>query len=211
MNDFQHNLFSTPVWISNREDNEFNDKVASLAYKFRDNAVNAGLVSDGWSDFEKSSSQEDFKSKGVTSYYSDNLATNPEWKEVVIGILDQAEQTLGSEYKLGMENMWTTIYPEEGFIPKHTHPGSTVSGVYYVKAEQECGNIEFEDPAWLVKQSIHYYNNSNPKLPKATNFWVEPTPGRMILFPAYLPHSTKPNKSGKDRIILSFNLYFFDK
>ena len=208
MTDFKQNLFSTPIWISNRHDDGFNEKVISLAYKFRDNAVNAGLVSDGWNEFEKSSSQEDFKSKGVTSFYSENLRDNPEWGEVVVNILDQARMTLRSEFGLGMENMWTTIYPEGGFIPKHMHPGSTISGVYYAKAEQECGNIEFEDPAWLVKQSIHYQNSVNPTLPSTPNYWVEPTPGRMVLFPAYLPHSTKPNKSGKDRIILSFNLYF---
>ena len=212
MNDFKQDIFSTPLWISNREDNgEFNKNVANLVYKFRDNATNAGLVSDSWNEFEKSSSQEDFKNKGITSFYSDNLATNPEWKQVVVDLLDQAKQTIRSEFGLGMENMWTTVYPQEGFIPKHTHPGSTISGVYYVKAAPQCGNIEFEDPSWALKQSIYFSNSANHTIPNSPQFWVEPQPGRMILFPSYLPHSTKPNKSGEDRIILSFNLYFLDK
>ena len=33
--------------------------------------------------------------------------------------------------------------------------------------------------------------------------------GTLILFPSYLPHYTKPNLTGKERVVLSFNLKCF--
>ena len=48
MNDFKQDIFSTPLWISNREDDgEFNKNVANLVYKFRDN-VYANLHYNWW-------------------------------------------------------------------------------------------------------------------------------------------------------------------
>ena len=34
----------------------------------------------------------------------------------------------------------------------------------------------------------------------------EPTPGRLLLFPAWLPHGVEPNLSDADRVVISFNI-----
>jgi len=35
--------------------------------------------------------------------------------------------------------------------------------------------------------------------------------GSMVIFPAWLPHSTEVNESSEDRIVVSFNLTMVDK
>lgn len=199
--------FSVPIWLSMNEDTVFREHCVHMAYDFRNSGAKAGLVSEKWGYGETTDNPDLFDQYGLTSFTSTNLAGTdiPEWCDIENQIADHVQHLL-PKMRPKVTNMWLTIYPQGGYVPTHTHPGSVLSGVYYAKAEPNCGEIEFQDPAWALKQSIQYSNEKTPDCLKQSNYVVRPASGLLVLFPSYLPHFTQPNHSGEDRIIYSFNV-----
>jgi uncharacterized protein (TIGR02466 family) len=101
---------------------------------------------------------------------------------------------------------WININPPGAFNQRHDHPLCLVSGVFYVKAPKDCGNIEFVHPSsakmnrdWVDKQ-VRYAPCNSPA-------WsVEPEENMLYIFPGWLEHTVYPNKSKEDRISISFNI-----
>ena len=54
------------------------------------------------------------------------------------------EEHLDREPIIG--NMWANINPPGGYNRPHIHPNSHFSGVYYIKATKDSGDIVFNDP-----------------------------------------------------------------
>ena len=65
-----------------------------------------------------------------------------------------------------LSNIWINLNSYKDTNISHCHPGSTISGVYYVKTPNECGNIVFESPAKTV---LNYYNNERSQELNAYN------------------------------------------
>lgn len=210
--EFRNDIFSTPVWIGGSEDTDTRASIEALSYAFKKKQKGevTGLVSEEWQSQTKTDDEEAKAKNGITSFFSTNLVYEDDWTKAGEFLLNMAGSMLSDTHDVrGMRlgNMWTTIYPQGGFVPEHIHSCFSVSGVYYVKAEPNCGDIVFKDPAWVSKtMNIWGGNQTFPQ--GGTTFNVPPKPGMMILFPSWLPHSTKSNKSEEDRIIVSFNLDF---
>jgi uncharacterized protein (TIGR02466 family) len=51
-----------------------------------------------------------------------------------------------SRFRLDIDSMWAIVNPPGASNRAHIHPGSLWSGVYYVKAPENSGQIEFLDP-----------------------------------------------------------------
>jgi uncharacterized protein (TIGR02466 family) len=204
------NIFATPLLIGHSDNAEIRKKICALAYEFKATAQDAGLVSDGWDYGATSSSQEDFDKSGVTSAHSAALYTKPEWAEVSRFIHQLANGLVRSVYTgddvISLVSMWTTVYPPGAFVPQHLHPNCLLSGVYYAKAPENCGHLVFQDPAYIGKVMHTRGPNRFPTLPE--KYVQEVSDGVMVIFPSWLPHSTQPNRSTEDRIIVSFNLGF---
>ena len=209
MPDRRLNLFSIPVWRGNTDDGSLIKTAEGLAYEFRENVGRAALVSDGWDRQETSDDPEDFKRKGVTSFKNCNLLDHSEWWPIADAIHRFAAELMSPEWDvsgLRICNMWATIYPRGAWVPEHIHSTFTISGVFYVKAPEDCGEIGFKDPGWVAKVAC---NNGESTFPiDGTRKRIEPRTGDLLLFPSWLPHYTEPNKSEEDRIIVSFNLMF---
>jgi len=208
MSVFLKDIFPTMLLSGQADDLSMCEKAESLALAFKETAQNATLVSDHWNLQTPSSEQEEFDKHGVTSFNSGNLLEKEEWAEVSAFIYDFANTMVRSMYdgpnRLSLINMWTTVYPEGAFVPEHIHANSLLSGVFYVKAEENCGNIVFHDPAYIAKTMFVRDKYSFPTV--NTNFEHQVRAGNMVIFPSWLPHATLANKSGQNRIILSFNM-----
>jgi uncharacterized protein (TIGR02466 family) len=102
-------------------------------------------------------------------------------------------------------NMWANINGPGNFNRPHIHPNSLFSGVYWVKTPQKSGNLMVYDPRPGVQMTMP--NRKEGKLPP--ELWrevhYEPKAGRCIMFPSWLWHEVKPNKSNDTRISVSFN------
>ena len=154
------------------------------------------------------------KDKGITrtniqGWHSDtNMNELPEYAKLV-DMLYSAQRTIydqeyyESEPFLG--NMWANINPPGGSNRAHIHPNSLWSGVYYVKAPKNSGQLKIEDP-----RSVALMTRPKQKdVPKPDRLLrehhYEPKTGRLIMFPSWLNHCVDPNNSNDIRISVSFN------
>ena len=207
-------IFQTPLLIGKADCKVVCNEIVKLAYEMRESMTVGSLVSEEWDKGTKSSDQDKFKKHGVTSFNSTtDLISIPEWDNVSCFILDFAGTMIKSvtdgSVNYHLINMWTTIYPTGCFVPEHAHSNSLISGVFYAKAPEDCGDIVFSDPSWLAKTMC--LHNSKPIFPGVSTKQAEkPEDGLMILFPSWLPHKTLPNNSNEDGIIVSFKIGFSD-
>jgi uncharacterized protein (TIGR02466 family) len=213
MSQFLRTIFPTPLLVGASDNTQICKKTCDLAYEFKKKAQDASLVSEQWARGTRSSSQEDFEKKGVTSFNSGSLTDNPEWSEVVAYIYAFASTMIQSVNRTASQpaciGMWTTIYPPGAFVPEHVHSNALLSGVFYAKTPEKCGNLVFRDPSSVAKMMFIHKVKEFPAVD--TLHVHEVRVGSMVLFPAWLPHWTEVNESSEDRIIVSFNINMVNK
>ncbi len=106
--------------------------------------------------------------------------------------------------KAKINNMWAIINTGGSANLRHQHGNSTISGAYYVRAPENCGDIIFYDPRPAPVYS--YPNAISPNTLNAQVNGISPKEGALVLFPSYLDHSVNENKSASERIVISFNI-----
>ena len=106
---------------------------------------------------------------------------------------------------LELYNLWININGKGCYNVAHDHIGAVLTGVYYVEAEDNQGNIRFDrsDSARYFLPEIpadikqNYFNSQACEYKSITN--------ALYIFPAWLQHSVGVNMSDKERISISFN------
>ena len=105
-------------------------------------------------------------------------------------------------------NMWININKPGDYNSRHNHPGSDLSGVFWVKSLQKSGNLTFYSPN--VMTQIQQINSTKEEIGKklfiTPTIEIEPLEGVIVLFPSDLTHSVQKNNSNEDRISVSFNI-----
>ena len=103
---------------------------------------------------------------------------------------------------------WININKSGDYNIKHTHPTCDLSGVIWLKAPKDCGNIVFDSPVGF--QTYREVNSYRDDFKKENaifkSYYYTPKEGRIIMFPSYLKHDVKKNISQEDRISVSFNI-----
>ena len=95
----------------------------------------------------------------------DNDALHPLVKEIETHSTKFAKTFVNEIYQ-GVKNVWININSYKDTNKSHIHTNCDLSGVYYVKAPSDCGNIVFEHPAYDL---LSYYTVSEPKKWNAYN------------------------------------------
>jgi len=107
-----------------------------------------------------------------------------------------------------LNSMWFNINSYKDYNIPHIHPGVLFSGVYYVNAPKDSGDIVFSHPH---KHLISYDWIDDIKLKQiennSANWVMNAQNGRLYIFPSWLEHSVMPNLNKKeDRISIAFNI-----
>lgn len=143
----------------------------------------------------------------ITNYHS-----NPNWiidaginslTQVITEALWQYQERMGLKepMQLDMIDSWYNIYGEGGYMSEHEHPGTVISGVYYHKAEPECGgSLWFRNPNFAQRLNLWPAN----LLEEYLEAEVPAQTGRLVLFPSWLSHSVATVNT--EKISVSFNL-----
>lgn len=104
---------------------------------------------------------------------------------------------------------WANVHPKGSYHTRHIHPATIhLSGVYYIQAPENCGDIVFHDLSRFlglwgnVPETLEQTNHN------ACSLAVKPEAGLCVLFPGYLMHEVETNRSEEDRIGLAFNINF---
>ncbi len=119
------------------------------------------------------------------------------------GFAKLLEWDLGAR-KLVLDSLWINVLEPGGFHSGHIHPGSVISGTYYVAVPENASAIIFEDPR-LPRMMA-----APPKKKKAAREQqafapVTPTPGTLLLWESWMHHAVPLNRANAERISISFN------
>ena len=107
------------------------------------------------------------------------------------------------EFKFNSYSMvsWFIKMNKGDYVHYHTHLPTEMSGIYYYKATGDDAKVVFECPHPMLDMSKVYHCIS----PRWEHYAET---GKVILFPSWLRHGVKTQKSNETRIGLSFNLTF---
>ena len=121
---------------------------------------------------------------------------------------------IGIKPTMILDNLWININGKGCYNTSHAHPGSLLSGTFYVDVPDNSGDIEFDNPngllidsyltSWKLTRKVdELIDSSNPMLAYSTR--VGPVKNMLLLFPSWTKHSVGINHSSNDRISISFN------
>jgi len=113
-----------------------------------------------------------------------------------------------------IDNIWLNInrYKDSNLV--HNHPNAEISGTYYIKTPDKCGQISFEHPAFYT---LCYYNSQREGAKEKEEWgpydsitWAMPVySGSLYLFPSWLNHRVESNYNlNQDRVSFAFNTYY---
>ncbi len=149
---------------------------------------------------------------GYTSYASlDDLPSRfPEFAELKHH-LDKAAAAFAKAqhwdmdgFTLALDAIWVNILGEDGHHTGHIHPGSVISGTYYVAAPEGAGRLKFEDPRLAMMMAAPQLKEGAPE--DVRRFvYVQPREGHCLLWESWLRHEVMPSQSEDARISISFN------
>jgi uncharacterized protein (TIGR02466 family) len=108
------------------------------------------------------------------------------------------------EFKCELNNAWININKKGSCNMQHIHPESIISAVFYVKSDDDSGDLFIEDDTRqrYINELITYANN--PLTYNTVSY--KPKKGRLIIFPSWITHGVGLNKSKHDRISIAFNI-----
>lgn len=102
-------------------------------------------------------------------------------------------------FNLSIKNMWANVSDKGGYNFPHTHPGSIVSGAFYVKSNPENTIIFFDN--YL---NMEFPINCSGEGYDRVTFNCQA--GRLLLFRGDFPHGNPPQLEDGEKIVISFNV-----
>ena len=175
------NFFPTPLWLTKLDLDT--DKIKTHALKF-------------------CSSTESVSLSNVGGHQADNYHNKILFQEIGNNIPRSKDKPL-SKYRI---YSWVNVNESGHYNKRHTHLDTRIflSGVYYVKAPKNCGNIRFYDPrgAMLQDMTDHKYFYGGH-----TYNYIIPEENTLMFFPSWLEHDVEENNSGDTRISIAFNIF----
>jgi uncharacterized protein (TIGR02466 family) len=130
-----------------------------------------------------------------------NLHENPAFKplcEDVATVCARVFKVKGAKF----HQMWACINKKHDQNLIHSHTNNyNLSGVFYVSAPKESGQIVFRDPRPGANSAPYRLFKDD-----GDSEYFTPAEGLIMLFPSYLEHFVLPNQSDDDRIAVSFDL-----
>lgn len=197
------NLFSLPILEAHLSEIDNNFIAQELSNVFDSMPVKRVLSAEWGNNLETSG--KDIRGYSTFNDPSKDLLENPKFDnffETVTGVCNefflQLDYTSGWQYVTS----WASIYPKGAYVDRHNHGTAHWSGVYYVEVPDKDSVIRFDDPK-------EYALNHEPhgcKFRGRMQHVFYPVPGKLLLWPGYLYHSSAPNSSDLNRTIISFNI-----
>tara|TARA_B100000287_G_scaffold254724_1_gene239414 strand:+ start:225 stop:917 length:693 start_codon:yes stop_codon:yes gene_type:complete len=118
-----------------------------------------------------------------------------------IGTFDNPMFNITKEYII--DSAWLTNTKKGQHALQHTHGPTDISGVYYIETNGKDGNLFFQDP-----HSDKVGNLIMDLCCGTTSSEMPLKQGIIMMWPGFMGHGTRDNKTDSTRISLSFNLMF---
>jgi uncharacterized protein (TIGR02466 family) len=95
---------------------------------------------------------------------------------------------------------WSVRLRRGGFHVNHYHPQGMLSSAYYVEVPEETDDQSLKS-GWLK-----FGEPRHPGPGLTPEHFVQPRPGRLVLFPSYLWHGTNPIQGDQPRVCIAFDM-----
>ena len=105
-------------------------------------------------------------------------------------------------------SIWTIRQWEDSYQEMHSHPGGNLSGNIYISAPELIQNSKPSDSQISFKLP---QTRDVAKFIMNDTWKYSPTPGTMVVFPSYLPHTVYPWKGTGHRTVLAFDAVLIAK
>ncbi|MEM5515532.1 TIGR02466 family protein [Henriciella sp. AS95] len=105
---------------------------------------------------------------------------------------------------LSLDAFWINILGEGGNHSGHIHPGSVISGTYYVSLPPGAGDIRFEDPRLAMMMAAPPLQDNAPEA-LSRFIYIAPQPGDVLMWESWLRHEVMASQTEEPRISISFN------
>ena len=169
-------------------------------------AMNAAIVAE----LEKLTEKASDLSAGEKWQTDQDLHLKDEFSELVKHINSGTELVLDFlsviYHSYSITGCWANISAVNARHMAHTHPNNFLSGVYYLETGVGSDTITIDDPraqSLVIRPEV-----KESKVENAHQMRLRVSPGNMIFFPSWLPHSVDYNKSSGRRISIAFNVMF---
>ena len=190
-------LWATPIWQYHISDDVVNfAKVISEVYQIKQSQKSRILSNNGgWqTDFIESKDTELYK---LMSFIKNNIQKCYD------------DLNVQKRYYNIQTKYWININSFGHTNKKHTHPNAILSGCVYLKVPKDSGNIIF-NPNLINEYFFRSFTECDNDITSCETAFF-PEERKVIIFPAFLPHSVSQNNSNEDRISIAFNSFSYDQ
>jgi uncharacterized protein (TIGR02466 family) len=105
---------------------------------------------------------------------------------------------------LEMQNFWMNVNGPGAYHTLHNHQDAMLSGVFYIDVPTDnMGDLQFyrgDEAQYYIPDNLSTYNTIT-----STMATYPPKPGMVVIFPSWVKHAVKQNRSDAERIAISFN------
>ena len=105
---------------------------------------------------------------------------------------------------LEIQNFWINVNGPGSYHTLHNHQDAMLSGVFYIDIPTDnMGDLQFyrgDEAQYYIPDNLSSYNTIT-----STMATYPPKPGMLVIFPAWVKHAVKQNRSDSERIAISFN------
>lgn len=116
--------------------------------------------------------------------------------------MDSAHPLLGlpRDRRKSFSGSWSVLLKGAGFHANHVHPQGWISSALYIHLPEHCAS-DSPNAGWLTlgEPQVGLGLDLKPLLQ------IEPKPGRLVLFPSYVWHGTRPFAKG-ERLTVAFDV-----
>jgi tetratricopeptide (TPR) repeat protein len=100
-----------------------------------------------------------------------------------------------------IQGAWSVLLGRGGFHTDHLHPQGWISSAFYVEVPERVAATGSHE-GWLRLGAAPL---ATP-VPCPAERYVQPRPGRLVLFPSYMWHGVMPFDSDEERLTMAFDL-----
>jgi len=193
------NWFSIPGYCHDIKGDELDSVQAEITNKITD--IKWRAESNVWDDNINTTFKYDPEKQNANDLDLFELTTT---KEVILKHVEKYCSFF--DYNVDLHSSWFNFSQKGSFQFAHDHvtdPNSDhsaqISGVYYYQTNGDDGDIVFINPF----DAARYFEFG--RVSSRSNNIYTPTVGRLLLFPSYVQHKVRPNKTDSTRISLAFN------
>lgn len=151
---------------------------------------------------------EGVKISNVGGWQSEDLKSHPILRNFTVSltkatraVTDCARWKEGS--RIVLNSVWINVNRYKDANHKHVHGHSSLSGVYYIQAPPNSGNLFFEDPRAGAMMLPFPFREPDDMFSGAVV--VEPRAGTFVMFPSWMEHGVEASMSQEQRVSIAYN------